>query len=156
MLATVFAYGTLMPGHLRWGLIAPFAVSNRPARVDGHLYDTRRGWPAARFTRPLGAEPIVGDRHHPSPTTGTIPGWLVDVASDSVATLLAQLDEVEGAVLADSDAPTPALRPPGLVTGDYRRTRVRAQDGTEAWAYEALVVGSDWVLVDHWSTQAEN
>ena len=43
---SVFVYGTLMPGHLRWEVLAPHAAEHRPASVDGVLWDTGRGWPA--------------------------------------------------------------------------------------------------------------
>ena len=43
----IFVYDTLMPGHLRWGLVEPHAVVHRPATVPGRLFDTGLGWPAA-------------------------------------------------------------------------------------------------------------
>lgn len=152
MLTTVFTYGTLMPGHLRWGLIAPFASSHRPAHVDGQLFDTGRGWPAACFAAPLGAEPVAGDHVAPG---ATIPGWLVQVDPGAFATLIGRLDEVEGAVGPDGDGCHPAGRTPAP-PGNYRRVRVGADDGTEAWAYEACVVEPSWVPVPEWSGQAEN
>jgi len=154
VLASAFLYGTLMPGHLRWGLIAPFAVSSRAARVDGQLYDTGRGWPAARFAAPLGVAPVAG----PDAVEGaTVPGWLVELAPTAAAALLAQLDEVEGAAVAwepASGAPAP-LVVPGFA-GSYRRVRVRTADGDEAWAYEALAVEATWVALDRWSSLEEN
>jgi gamma-glutamylcyclotransferase (GGCT)/AIG2-like uncharacterized protein YtfP len=149
VLATVFVYGTLMPGHLRWGLIAPFALASQPASVDGVVYDTHQGWPAARFRGPLAVEAIPDDRLQP---TSAVPGWLVELEPSSVATLLALLDEVEGAVAVDELAP-PDHPDAG---GAYRRVRVRAQDGTVAWAYEALTIGAAWEVVTEWSGRDEN
>ena len=120
MLTTVFTYGTLMPGHLRWGLIAPFASSHRPARVDGQLFDTGRGWPAACFAAPLGAAPVAGDHVAPG---ATIPGWLGQVAPGAFTTLIGRLDEVEGAV-----------RPgafPNYVLGNHDEPRVASRVGAE-------------------------
>lgn len=153
MLPRVFVYGTLMPGHLRWGLVAPYAVSHQPAEVDGVLYDTGRGWPAARFRRPLGARPIAAGQADLDAHT-RIPGWLVELAPSATDDLLAQLDEVEGAVVDDVGVAPPA-RPPGLVSGDYRRVRVETADGAEAWAYEAAVVGPDWTAVERWTSTDE-
>src|SRR4051794_28689689 len=48
-LDALFVYGTLMPGHLRWSMLAPHATDQRPATVPGTLYDTGNGWPAAVF-----------------------------------------------------------------------------------------------------------
>jgi gamma-glutamylcyclotransferase (GGCT)/AIG2-like uncharacterized protein YtfP len=45
----VFLYGTLMPGESRWHLVEPFVTDHCPAVVRGRLYDTGRGFPAARF-----------------------------------------------------------------------------------------------------------
>lgn len=45
----MFVYGTLRPGHERWPALAPFAVSWEPATVAGVVWDTGRGYPAARF-----------------------------------------------------------------------------------------------------------
>lgn len=157
MLPRVFVYGTLMPGHLRWGLIAPYATSHRAAAVPGVLFDTRRGWPAARFAEPLGAPVLVDDppAGADGAETDAIPGWLVELAPTSAEDLLAQLDEVEGAVVVDDGAPAIERRP-GQGSGEYRRVRVTTTDGTEAWAYEASVVGPDWVVVPRWSSEAEN
>ncbi|CAN5762548.1 hypothetical protein BH10ACT1_BH10ACT1_08420 [soil metagenome] len=153
MLATVFVYGTLMPGHLRWGLIAPFATSSRKTQVAGELYDTGRGWPAARFAAPLGvpalARPVIaGD----AGLGAGIPGWLVELAPSSAATLMSQLDEVEGAVLGEAVEPVGT----GAPAADYRRVRVSTIDGVEAWAYEGLVVEDGWQRVPSWSSLDEN
>jgi len=77
---TLFVYGTLMPGHLRWPVIEPHAVGWRPAAVEGRLYDTGRGWPAAVF----------------NPGEDLVRGWAVDLAPEVAPVVLDHLDEVEG------------------------------------------------------------
>jgi gamma-glutamylcyclotransferase (GGCT)/AIG2-like uncharacterized protein YtfP len=47
--AAVFVYGTLMPGGRYWPALAPFAAGWEATTVAGVLYDTGRGYPAARF-----------------------------------------------------------------------------------------------------------
>ena len=76
----VFVYGTLLPGHLRWPLLAPFAADHVAASVPGRLFDTGRGWPAARFTE----------------GGGEVPGRRIAVAAVDTPQVLAMLDEVEG------------------------------------------------------------
>ena len=80
MARPLFVYGTLMPGHLRWEVLEPHAVGWRPAAVEGHLYDTGRGWPAAVFT----------------PGEDLVRGWAVDLRPEVVDVVMAHLDEVEG------------------------------------------------------------
>jgi gamma-glutamylcyclotransferase (GGCT)/AIG2-like uncharacterized protein YtfP len=80
MTLPLFVYGTLMPGHLRWAVLEPHAVSWRPAAVEGHLYDTGQGWPAAVFT----------------PGDDLVRGWAVDLDTAVVEVVMAHLDEVEG------------------------------------------------------------
>lgn len=80
MVRTLFVYGTLMPGHLRWGVLEPHATGWRPAAVEGHLYDTGQGWPAAVF--------VPGD--------DLVRGWAVDLRAEVAQVVLAHLDEVEG------------------------------------------------------------
>lgn len=72
-------YGTLMPGHLRWPVLEPHALSYWPAASEGVLYDTGDGWPAAVF-RP-------GDE--------VVRGWAVDLLPERAELVLAHLDEVE-------------------------------------------------------------
>ncbi len=50
--ARVFVYGTLMPGHLRWGLLSGAVVAHEEASTGGRLYDTGWGYPGARFDEP--------------------------------------------------------------------------------------------------------
>lgn len=80
MARSLFVYGTLMPGHLRWGVIEPHAVGWRPAAVEGHLYDSGQGWPAAVF----------------APGDDLVRGWAVDLRPEVADVVLAHLDEVEG------------------------------------------------------------
>jgi len=80
MALPLFVYGTLMPGHLRWAVLEPHALSWRPAAVEGHLYDTGEGWPAAVFR----------------PGEDLVKGWAVDLDPAVADVVLAHLDEVEG------------------------------------------------------------
>ena len=78
----LFVYGTLRPGEVRWHHLEPFVVGEGvEASVEGGLYDTGLGYPAAMFTE-----------------AGTIHGRVYELATDTLAAALAHLDEVEGAV----------------------------------------------------------
>lgn len=77
---TVFVYGTLMPGGVRWPFLRSFAGPSRPATARGQLWDTGRGYPAARF----------------DPCGGEIPGVLVTIVPDRFGAALAVLDRIEG------------------------------------------------------------
>jgi gamma-glutamylcyclotransferase (GGCT)/AIG2-like uncharacterized protein YtfP len=153
--SSVFVYGTLMPGHLRWGLLAPHAIDQRTAAVDGWLFDTGAGWPAARFAMPPVDSTLdvaaPGD-HGPA---GAIPGWYVEVASAALAHLLDQLDEVEGAVAPDH--PSAGSADPRRTDGRparYRR-RIVATSAGAAWAYETLSVPTGWPRIDAWTDTFE-
>jgi gamma-glutamylcyclotransferase (GGCT)/AIG2-like uncharacterized protein YtfP len=74
----LFVYGTLMPGRLRWPLIAADVVRQRPSAIPGTLYDTGHGYPALV---------VGGDRR--------VPGWLLRL-SERAPTVLEELDVVEG------------------------------------------------------------
>jgi gamma-glutamylcyclotransferase (GGCT)/AIG2-like uncharacterized protein YtfP len=74
----LFVYGTLMPGRLRWPILAPFARHHRPAEAAGRLYDSGHGWPVAVFG-----------------SGGVIPGVLVEIEPMLVDEALPILDEVE-------------------------------------------------------------
>lgn len=80
MALSLFVYGTLMPGHLRWAVLEPHALSWRPAAVEGHLYDTGEGWPAAVFV----------------PGEDLVRGWAVDLDPAVADVVMAHLDDVEG------------------------------------------------------------
>lgn len=80
MALPLFVYGTLMPGHLRWGVLEHHAVGWRPAAIEGRLYDTGEGWPAAVF----------------GPGGDLVRGWVVDLRPEVAEVVLAHLDEVEG------------------------------------------------------------
>ena len=48
----LFVYGTLQPGDVRWPFLAPYVADDGvPDAVDGRVYDTGRGYPAAIFGR---------------------------------------------------------------------------------------------------------
>ena len=74
----LFVYGTLMPGRLRWPLIAADVMRQRPSAIPGTLYDTGHGYPALV---------VGGDRR--------VPGWLLEL-SERAPTVLEELDVVEG------------------------------------------------------------
>ncbi len=75
----LFVYGTLMPGQMRWPLLEPFAVGAAPATAKGRLWDTGRGYPAARF-----------DRGAPN-----IAGFVVGLRSETVDAAIVALDGIE-------------------------------------------------------------
>ena len=126
----LFVYGTLMPGHLRWPMLAADAIDQRPATVPGTLYDTGRGWPAAVFGL--------------TATGRTVPGWVVWFPVRSLGALLPALDEMEG------------IGPiPDRSTDPYVRIRVPVDSVTEAWAYHATHTRSSWRAIDAWVDQAE-
>ncbi len=78
----LFVYGTLRRGEPRWPYLAPYLDGDLvPDTVRGHLFDTRRGYPAAVFGQ-----------------DGTIVGDVGRLALDRLAEALAVLDEIEGAV----------------------------------------------------------
>jgi gamma-glutamylcyclotransferase (GGCT)/AIG2-like uncharacterized protein YtfP len=95
--SNLFVYGTLMPGRLRWPILAPFAHGHRPTTVSGKLYDSGNGWPVAVF----------GD-------DGEVPGVLVELDPELVNEALPLLDEVEGTA-------TELLRRVEVVTADGER-----------------------------------
>ena len=74
----LFVYGTLMPGRLRWPILAPFANGHRPTTVSGQLYDSGNGWPVAVFG-----------------VDGEVPGVLVELDPELVDVALPVLDDVE-------------------------------------------------------------
>jgi gamma-glutamylcyclotransferase (GGCT)/AIG2-like uncharacterized protein YtfP len=97
---TVFVYGTLMPGRLRWPLIADRVVAHRPATVRGTLLDTGYGYPALVLPGPA-----------------IVHGWLLELDPEQAQDTLALLDEIEGSgydrvevrAEAGSDGGAPAL-----------------------------------------------
>ena len=125
----LFVYGTLMPGHLRWGMLEPHAVDRGEAAVPGELWDTGRGWPAATFGGAV-------DR--------LVPGWWVRLAPDALDDLLPVLDEMEGV----SDPPAPAVDP-------YVRVEVVVPSVGRAWAYHATRIPTGWRRIDRWANQPE-
>jgi len=126
----LFVYGTLMPGHLRWPMLAPHAISQRPATSPGTLYDTGNGWPAAVFG--------------PADTAPDVPGWVVWVPRSRAGEVLRELDEMEG-----------IGAPPDPIVDPYVRRRVDIDASTQAWAYDATRIGPGWTVIDAWMDQPE-
>ncbi len=128
VLDTLFAYGTLLPGDVRWHFLERFVVDHGVVdRADGRLFDTGEGYPAAVFGEgPTATDPITdGPVIH-----GRVFTFLAELIDEALATL----DEVEGAV-----------------AGDYRRVEIVTQDGRAAWAYAygggltlAPIEGGSW------------
>jgi gamma-glutamylcyclotransferase (GGCT)/AIG2-like uncharacterized protein YtfP len=78
----LFVYGTLRPGDVRWPLLAPYVAGDGVAdSVDGTLYDTGVGYPAARFG--------TGD---------AIRGLTYELLTDTVSVALELLDVEEATV----------------------------------------------------------
>ncbi len=75
----VFVYGTLMPGERLWPALYRFAAGWEPATARGHLWDTGRGYPAARFDN----------------RAAEVAGVLVRISPDRLTDALAVLDHVE-------------------------------------------------------------
>ena len=124
----LFVYGTLMPGHLRWPMLEPHARRWGPVEVAGELWDTGRGWPAARFCS----------------SGALVPGWSVRFAPAALAALLPVLDEMEGI----GDPPDPSRDP-------YRRVLVDLPGAEVAWAYHATRLGDGWRRIERWAAQPE-
>lgn len=79
----MFAYGTLLPGEIRWRHLSPFVVDEGVAdAVSGRLFDTGRGYPAALFDDP----------------TSRIVGRTFALLETSRDQAIARLDDIEGAV----------------------------------------------------------
>ena len=82
MTTRLFVYGTLAPGCDAWPVLAPWATGTpREDTVDGVLYDTGRGYPAAVF-----------DGHD----AGRVHGHVVDLDPVRAAEALVALDSYEG------------------------------------------------------------
>ncbi len=94
MTERLFVYGTLMPDHEAWSVVAPFATATQPCVVSGRLFDTGAGYPAAVFD--ADAPPIRG--------------VAITLRAHDVAAALASLDRFEGPeyrriVVHDADGP---------------------------------------------------
>jgi gamma-glutamylcyclotransferase (GGCT)/AIG2-like uncharacterized protein YtfP len=80
----LFVYGTLQPGDVRWSFLEPFVAGDaggEPDTVQGRVYDTGLGYPAAVFTE-----------------AGTIHGRVYRLRTDSLDRALAVLDAEESSV----------------------------------------------------------
>ena len=130
----LFVYGTLMPGHLRWPMLAGRATAWGEVSVPGQLWDTGAGWPAARF----------GDARTDPGRAELVPGWWVRLRPVDLARALPSLDEMEGI----GDPPDPAVDP-------YARVAVEVTDVGVAWAYHATRVEPGWRRIDRWEGFAE-
>lgn len=81
--SSLFVYGTLRPGDVRWSFLEPFAADEgRDDTATGYVYDTGLGYPAAIFG-----------------TDGTIHGRTYTLLTDRLDEALAVLDEEEDTVL---------------------------------------------------------
>ena len=123
----LFVYGTLMPDHLRWPMLAPHAVGHRRAAARGRLYDSGLGWPVARLVDRTGH-----DEHD------LVPGWVVDLDVGAMDDLLVVLDEMEG-----------------VDRGLYDRVVVDLVDGGTAWAYSCATAVDDLPRIDDWAGRPE-
>jgi gamma-glutamylcyclotransferase (GGCT)/AIG2-like uncharacterized protein YtfP len=123
----IFVYGTLMPGHLRWPMLEPWAASAVPCTVAGTLYDTGWGWPAAAFGTGAG-----------------IPGWVITLRNHDPVALWQTLDEMEGI----GAEPDPRVDP-------YRRIEVHGCPGGPAWAYDATRIEPGWEPIEAWEGRPE-
>jgi gamma-glutamylcyclotransferase (GGCT)/AIG2-like uncharacterized protein YtfP len=78
----LFVYGTLRPGDVRWPILAPFVAGDGVAdSVRGRVYDTGRGYPAARFDE-----------------DGTILGRTYPLRADHLTEALDVIDDEESSV----------------------------------------------------------
>ena len=116
MTNTVFVYGTLKPGHVRWPALAPFGGASAAGWAAGLLFDSGYGWPAAVF------DPEA---------TARVPGVVVSLRPDSLDEALATLDDIEGVagglferiVIEVDDQPCWAYHWPGSTAGFRRIAR---------------------------------
>jgi gamma-glutamylcyclotransferase (GGCT)/AIG2-like uncharacterized protein YtfP len=126
-LTSLFVYGTLMPGHLRWPMLAPHAVGHRPAAARGRIYDSGQGWPVARLVDRTGHD-----------EDDLVPGWVVDLDGGAVDDLLVELDEMEG-----------------VDRGLYDRVVVDLVDGGTAWAYSCGTPVDELPRIPGWAGRPE-
>lgn len=117
----LFVYGTLMPGRLRWPILAPFVLSHRVGAVPGTIFDSGFGWPVAVF-----ASSVDG-------VDGVVPGVVVDLDPHRLDEALAILDDVED-----------------TATDTLRRVMVVTTDGGRAWAYHHHKAVGAMVQIGRW------
>ena len=84
----VFVYGTLLPGHLRWSLVAPFVATSHTAWASGWLFDTGRHYPAALFAG--------GHEGGAGAAAGEVHGAVLVLRPERTIAALEVLDLVEG------------------------------------------------------------
>ena len=75
----LFVYGTLMPGHVLWPELAPYAASWEAATARGRLWDTGHGYPGVRF----------------DDDGGPVPGIVVHLDGERASEAVALLDRIE-------------------------------------------------------------
>jgi gamma-glutamylcyclotransferase (GGCT)/AIG2-like uncharacterized protein YtfP len=134
--SSLFVYGTLMPGRLRWPLLEPYAIAHRPADVPGTIYDSGRGWPVAKFFATTDTAKLFATTDTAkffAPAAACVPGVLVEVDPLSLAECLEIIDEVE-------DTATDLLR----------RVVVTTTVGARAWAYHYPHVTAGFVPISRW------
>ncbi len=84
----MFVYGTLLPGHLRWSLVAPFVATSHTAWASGWLFDTGRHYPAALFAG--------GHEGGAGAAAGEVHGAVLVLRPERTIAALEVLDLVEG------------------------------------------------------------
>ncbi len=119
------------------------AVDRWDGAALGVLYDTGNGWPAAVFEGGGAGAGATGG--------STVAGCVVVVEADDLASLFAELDEMEGV----ATIPDPALDP-------YVRTQVLVipadpgrRDPILCWVYDATRIGHSWSPITAWTDQHE-
>lgn len=123
----LFVYGTLLPGRLRWPLLAPFVTDQLPAAVPGRLFDSGRGWPVAVFAGDTDQVSRADRADH-------VPGVVVVLDADRSGEAIDLLDRVEG-----------------TAAGLLRRVRVTTLAGEEAWAYHHPHAVTGLVALRSWA-----
>lgn len=133
----LFAYGTLLPGEVRWGFLAPFVLDHgSDDTVRGDLFDTGQGFPAAVFaSAAVTGGGGAGDERDGVVCGRVVHGRVFRFAEADGDEALRVLDDVEGAA-----------------DGGYRRIEVVTGSGVRCWAYEygggldlVPIPGGSWV-----------
>lgn len=76
----VFVYGTFKPGESRYAQIDEFVASTRADKVSGSLFDTGRGFPAAKF----------------GTGNGEISGYVLEIVTERSTEALETIADLEG------------------------------------------------------------
>ena len=142
----LFVYGTLLPGHLRWGMLLAHAIDQWPAVTPGQLYDTGNGWPAAAFDTGRGAQ--VADEP-------VVRGWIVVVDPPDLMGLFAEMDAMEGIATPPDPAVDPYVRL-RVATRPLADARERPPTITWGWSYHVTSVEPSWSAISEWTDQEEH